>query len=299
MRIRETSLFVFGLSCLSASALAQEEPAGLANQAPATSGATDVAQEGFQTTAEAPEESKDTTEMFVSAGGLMATGNSRSLSLTGAANFRLRRDVHQFSAVAAANYGRAAPARGEPVETTVENYQGRARYDLFFAEKLAAFLQVSARRDRFQGLNLRLNIDPGLAYYFIDDKALQFWSELGYDFQYDVRRDDARLDPETGNIADKTEARHNGRAFVGYDNKLSKAVSFYAGVEYLQGLSPFEDDTTGDVNWRLNVDTGLTSKVAESLSIATTLTVKYDNNPLPGLAETDTVTAVNLVYNLY
>ncbi len=299
MRIRVTSLFLLGLSCFSTSALAQEEPAGLASQAPATSGSTDVAEEGFQTTAEVPEDSKDATEMFVSAGGLLATGNSRSLSLTGAANFRLRRDVHQFSAVAAANYGRAAPARGEPIETTVENYQGRARYDLFFAEKLAAFLQVSARRDRFQGLNMRLNIDPGFAYYFIDAKAQQFWSELGYDFQYDVRRDEARLDPETGNIADKTQARHNGRAFVGYDNKLSKAVSFYAGVEYLQGLSPFEDDTTGDVNWRLNVDTGLTSKVAESLSIATTLTVKYDNNPLPGLAETDTVTAVNLVYNLY
>src|SRR5690606_17937472 len=98
-------------------------------------------------------------------------------------------------------------------------------------------------RDRFQGLDMRLNIDPGLAYYFIDQKAQAFWAELGYDLQYDVRRDEAREDPDTGAIADKTQTRHNGRAFVGYDNQLNKAVTFNTGVEYLQGLSPLEDDT--------------------------------------------------------
>ncbi len=300
MQQRVTWLLALGVTNFALPAFAQDTPEGLAKQDPATSGTTDVAQEGFQqAVVEAPEESTDTTEVAVSAGGLLATGNSRSLSLTGAANFKHRRDIHQLTGVAAANYGQSAQARGEPIETTVENYQGRVRYDLFFADKLAAFLQTSARKDRFQGLILRLNIDPGLAYYFVDQKAQQLWGELGYDFQYDVRRDDSRLDPETGFRADKTESRHNGRAFVGYDNKLNKAVSFYTGVEYLQGLSPYEDENTGDVNWRLNFDAGLTSKVGESLSVATTFTLKYDNNPLPGLATTDTVTAVNLVYSLY
>src|SRR5690606_6424383 len=134
------------------------------------------------------------------------------------------------------NFGRSAPSREDPMETTVENYQGRVRYDVFFAEQVAAFLQLSARRDRFQGLDLRLNIDPGLAYYFVDDKSLQFWSELGYDLQHDVRREEARIDPDTGDIADKTQTRHHARAFLGYDNKLNKSVSFYSGLEYLQGL---------------------------------------------------------------
>lgn len=238
--------------------------------------------------------------LLVSAGGLFAAGNSRSVSFTSAGNFRLRRDIHQFGAVAALNFGRSAPGRGEPMETTVENYQGRVRYDLFFAEKLAGFFQVSARHDRFQGLDLRMNVDPGLAYYFIDEKAQQLSGELGYDLQYDVRAESARTDPATGVVvADKTEVRHNARAFVGYDNKVSPAVTFTTGLEYLQSLSPFEDDTTGDVNWRLNWDAGITSKVGDKLSVATTFSLKYDNNPLPDVESTDAVTAINLVYNLY
>lgn len=286
-------------ACLYSLPAFAQDPAGLAGLDPATSGSTEVAQEGFQQVADDAEENKDTINLSLSAGGLLATGNSRALSLTGAGNFKLRRDIHQFTSAAAANFGRAAATRDDPMETTVENYQGRVRYDLFFAEQLAAFLQVSARRDRFQGLDLRLNIDPGLAYYFIDQKEQAFWAELGYDLQYDVRREEAREDPDTGDIADKTETRHNGRAFVGYDNQLNKAVTFNTGVEYLQGLSPLEDETTGRTNWRLNFDAGLTSKIGEGFSIATTVSVKYDNNPLPGLERTDTITALNLVYTLY
>lgn len=299
MSLRLTSLVGGCVLLFAANAAAQDEPSGLVNQTPATSGKTDVAAEGFQTAAVPEEDSTDTTTAMVSAGGMFASGNSRAVSLTGSGNFRFRRDIHQFGAAAALNFGRSAPGRGEPMETTVENYQGRVRYDLFFAEKLAGFFQVSGRHDRFQGLDLRLNVDPGLAYYFIDEKAQQLSGELGYDLQYDVRGDQARVNPETGAVADKTEVRHHARAFVGYDNKINAAVAFNTGLEYLQSLSPFEDDTTGDVNWRLNWDAGLTSKVGEKFSVATTFTLKYDNNPLPGLSTTDAVTAINLVYNLY
>jgi len=284
---------------LVASAAGAQTPEGIASADPATSGSTDVAQEGFQTVAAPPEESNDATTLGVSAGGLWATGNSRSLSLTGASAFRLRRDVHQLGAMGAVNYSKSAQAPDEAMEPTVENYQGRVRYDLFFAKQLAAFLQVSGRKDRFQGLIMRLNVDPGLAYYFIDRKQLQLWGEIGYDLQHDARRDEARTDPDTGVVAPKTETRHSARLFLGYDNKLNKAVSVNLGAEYLQGLSPYEDAQTGNVNWRLNFDMGLTSKVGESLAIATSFSLKYDNSPLAGLEDTDTVTAISLVYDLY
>ena len=45
------------------------------------------------------------------------------------------------------------------------------------------------RRDRFEGLDLRLDLDPGLAYYFINTKKHRLQGEAGYDFQYDIRRD--------------------------------------------------------------------------------------------------------------
>src|SRR6185503_9977726 len=72
-----------------------QTPEGLMKQDAASSGTTDVANGGFEKTAKAGE-SKDATELKVSAGGIMATGNSRSLALTGASALRLRRAENQY-----------------------------------------------------------------------------------------------------------------------------------------------------------------------------------------------------------
>lgn len=278
-------------------ALAQQ-PAGLRNQAPATGGTTEVAQEGFQAVATPiPEEDKDSSMLKISAGGFLSQGNSRTIAFTSAADYVLRRSASQFSAAAAVNYGRSAAGQGEPYETTVENYQARVRYDHFFGHNLAGFFSVSGRRDRFQGLDLRLNVDPGLAYYFIDEKSHRFWAELGYDFQYDLRNGDfideaqAAATPPGSLDLEDTEARHNVRLFVGYDNQISDALKFGTGLEYLQNVTEAE-------NARVNFDAALTAQVNQDFSIATTFALKFDNNPLPGVEEVDTILALNLVYTM-
>lgn len=297
---------VMGLVLVSAPAWGQE-PSGLLKQGNASSGATDVAQEGFQAATKAEGESKDATNLTLSAGGLAAAGNASSLFLTGAGDFRLRRDIHQLGVLAAANYGRAeVDVDGDPAtddrrtDTTVNNYQGRLRYDLFFAKRIAAFLAVSGRHDTQQGLALRLNVDPGVAYYFIDEEKHQLAAELGYDLQFDVRTDDAvQAAADADTPIEDSETRHNARAAVKYDNKLNKEVSFASGLEYLQGLSPFKGEDTDKMNFRLVWGAALTSSVAEALSIATSLNVAYDNNPLPFVKTTDVLVSVSLVYNLY
>jgi putative salt-induced outer membrane protein len=284
---------------LTAAASAQDKPAGLMANDAASTGTTDVASEGFQAAEKAAAEAKDATEASIQAGALLAAGNSRSLSATASGAFRVRRTVHQVGAAASVNYAESAADAESNIEPTVENYQGKIRYDHFVFQSLAVFLSFSARRDRFQGLDLRMNVDPGLAYYFIDEASHQLWGELGYDLQHDVRSERAILVALAEGVAvEKTETRHNLRAFVGYDNKLNEAVTFRTGLEYLQGLSPFRDEATDDVNWRLNWDAGISAAIATRFSMATTLGVRYDNNPLPGVRKTDVVTALNLVYTL-
>jgi putative salt-induced outer membrane protein len=278
----------------SAPALAQDDPAGLSSQAPASSGATEVAKGGFQAVAAPPAEDKDSTSFKVTAGGFVSQGNSRTIAATAAADYFLRRGPSQFTLMLAFNYGRSAPGADEPSVTTVENYQGRVRYDHFFSGSLAGFLSTSARKDRFQGLDLRLNVDPGLAYYFIDEKGHRLWAELGYDLQYDLRTDEAvaaaALDMDDEND-DDSELRHNIRVFAGYDNQLSETLKFNAGLEYLQNVTEAE-------NVRLNADAGLTSQLNTSFSVAFTISVKFDNNPVPGVEKTDIISALNLVYTM-
>jgi len=267
----------------------------------ATKGTTDVAKGGFVAGGlPAADDPRIATEAALSAGGLFSSGNARTIALTSAGKFRLRRDEHQFTTQLAANFARAGK-KGEGVDTTVENYQGLLRYDYFFTDSIAAFLQSSARRDRFQGLDLRLNIDPGAAYYFVNTKKQQLRAELGYDLQHDIRRDASRTvttpaatpggTPTTSRV-DKTQTLHNVRGFVGYDNKLYKEVSFITSFEYLQNVSDLG-------TYRFVFDVGVKSNIAANLAIATTYTMRFENKPLPNVDQADSIASVTLVYTLF
>lgn len=290
-----------GLSALLATltlttvALAQEGPAkGTATSATVTKGATEVNAEGFQAGPKKDPAEKDATELSIGAGALSTTGNSRNLALTSLATFRLRRTDNQFSAFAAANYGRAG-APGKEVATTAENIQGRARYDRFITTDFALFLGVQARRDRFAGLDLRTQIDPGIAYYFLNQEKLLLWTELGYDLLHDVRRNDARAVVDKAGVQTdylpKTRTNHSGRLFLGYTNKLNEAVTVTMGVEYLQALT--------DVKlYRINGDLSISSKLGKNFALATAFSARYDRGALPGKEKLDTITTVNLVYTV-
>jgi putative salt-induced outer membrane protein len=274
---------------------AQAQPAGLVNQPPASAGSTEVAKEGFQPVALPTAESKDASTLKLTLGGFLSAGNSRTIAFTSAADYFLRRSSSQFTALAAANYGGSAAEAGDPYRTTVNNYQGRVRYDHFFVTGLAGFASVSARRDTFQGLDLRLNFDPGLAYYFIDEQGHRLWAEAGYDLQYDLRNqdyiDDRALEAPLAPLIEDSEVRHNLRAFFGYDNQLTDSVKFSTGLEYLQNVQEAK-------NARVNFDAALTAQLNDDFSVATTFSMKFDNNPLPGVEKTDLITALNLVYTM-
>ncbi len=282
---------VGGIVLAAPAAFAQDLAPGLQKKDAASGGKEDVASAGFEA-AQKPAEDKDATELKLSAGGLFTGGNSESIAATSAAKFRMRRGMNQLAVALAANYGEAAPPETDERETNVENFQGRVRYDRFIAGNFAVFASVSALRDRFQGLALRMNFDPGVAYYFIDEEKHRFWSELGYDLQYDYRRDDALEAAEAaGTPLDRSTTRQGGRALLAYENGLAESVSFDTSLEYLQAFKDTE-------NWRLGWDVGLTASIDAGFSIATTFSLRYDNNPLPGIETTDMTTAVSLVYQL-
>jgi putative salt-induced outer membrane protein len=267
----------------------------------ATKGSTDIAKGGFVAT-EAPKDDdpREVTDVSIGAGGLFTSGNSRTIALTSVGRLRLRRDEHQFSTAVAGNFARSGKV-GTSTETTVENLQGLLRYDYFLTNQVSLFLQSTGRRDRFQGLDLRLNVDPGVAYYFFNTKTHRLQLELGYDFQHDIRRDASRDQPvpegsPAGTPApprlDKVKTLHNARMFLGYENKLRKEVAFVANLEYLQNFADFG-------TYRFVGDIGLKSNVADRLALATTLTMRYENRPLPNVEELDTIASLTLVYSFF
>lgn len=279
-------------------AFADDVPAGTAGTGAATKGKSDVVTDTkVETAAKKDPKDKDATEWSVQGGLLATSGNTQSLAVTGGTAFRLRKKDDQLSAAAAVNYARAStPAKGDkpatPVDTTVENYQAKVRYDRFISGSFVGFLGVQGRRDRFAGLDLRLQIDPGVGYYFIDTKPIVFWAELGYDFMHDIRRDDALVPGKDGKIPTKTESVHSARAFVGYKNKINAGTAISLALEYLQGLSNTDA-------YRFNGEMIVSAKLTKTFSLATSFAFRYDHAALPGKEKLDTVTAASLVYSIF
>jgi hypothetical protein len=242
------------------------------------------------------------TTIALSAGGQEVTGNSRLLAVSGNAVYTRRWDHDAFGASIIGNYGQGAPP-GSAIVETAENVQGRLRYDRYVLKHMSLFLIATGRHDRFQGLDFRLNIDPGVKYLFLDEKTTSLWGELGYDLQYDIRRDDALgvedamgnpvINPATGLQEElpKTATDHSGRLFVGFRHAFNEAVVLSWGMEYLQSLlASTEHDS------RFNYDALFAAKVGKGLSVGFGISARYDAHPLPGKVDMDTSTTVSLIY---
>ena len=312
-----------------------EAPKGTVGaQATASTGATNIDDSKVATAILPADDVTHATELDLSAGGLFNSGNARALGLTAGARFRIRRDAHEFSASLAGNYGRASVPNDEGVKIsrpTAGNVQGRLRYDWFLHPRVSMFAMATTRYDPFLGLTARVRIDPGFAFYILQEAKHRLWGELGYDFQYDLRRtyDGARQDCQRGAatvqchvlavpnvpfsnsalVVDRTLAVHSMRMFAGYVNQLSEIVAFSTGLEYIQALSPLKSSDTdppkpGDpivarTRLWLNWDAALAVQVHKNLAFATTFTLRYDNAPLPTVRRLDTITAVNLTYRFF
>jgi putative salt-induced outer membrane protein len=271
-------------------------PAGTVKKDAASTGTTDLGGSG-QFAAVAAKEETDVTSLNLSFGGIYNTGNARSLAVTGMGKFLMRRKIHQFTTAAAGNYGRAALAvRDDPatagvnegrIADTTANVQGQVRYDVFFHRNFSAFLMSTARYDKFQGLDLRLNIDPGVAMYALAEATHKLWFEVGYDFQFDLRSERARDAAElTGaDRPEKTLVNHAARLFAGYTNNLSKHVTFDTGFEYLQSVLVGR-------RFRMNWVNALNVSLSERFTMGATFVLRYENQPLPGVVQLDTITSL-------
>ena len=242
------------------------------------------------------------TNVTVSAGGQASTGNSNSLAGTVNGVLDMRRGYNGYGAALLGNYARGAPP-GQPEVETTENLQGKLRYDRFLGEPDSVFLLTTGRHDKFQGLEFRLNIDPGFKYLFINKPKSALWGEIGYDFQFDVREDNAlvQLDPN-GNpipgapLLSKDGTDHSLRLFAGYRHAFNKEVTLSTGLEYLQSFASSLNTSAANTDYRLNFDARIAAAVGGGFSVGFGFSARYDHDPLPGKVNTDTATTLSLIY---
>jgi hypothetical protein len=271
--IRPTSFgtaLTLGLLCAgSASAQTSVQP-------PADVAATVAAPTAAGAPPAPPPPMTDSTNAAVSAGGQFATGNSRSIAMTGTGKFDMRRGANAFGAAVIGNYAEAyvTPAstfvpQGMAVDTagktvtipahtiaaapaawgeSTENLQGKLRYDRYLTQDFSVFGQITGTHDAFQALTVRLNADAGVKYLFLNHPSTKIWFEVGYDFQFDDNYVDANGIEQAGAggaqvdgsgtpyVIKNTDTIHSGRLFGGLQHAFNKEINLSLGLEYLQGF---------------------------------------------------------------
>jgi putative salt-induced outer membrane protein YdiY len=284
--MRVTTLLAFAsVSTLTGAALADDSMGAPPPDATALVAAPKAAEDA--PTIDKPQ--RETTAT-VSAGAQESSGNSRLFAATLNGKLTLRREANGYGASLLGNYGKAPTGTDGtgPLKTNVENLQGTLRYDRYLIDSLSLFLLTTGRHDRFQGLDFRLNLDPGAKYLFVNTDPTTFWGELGYDFQYDVRQD-AAIEAETPKLA-KTATDNSLRGFIGLKHAFNDKVTFTTGVEYLQSLVETK-------RARLNYDALFAANVAGGFSLGVGFSLRYDHDPLPGKKDLDTATTLSLIYS--
>jgi hypothetical protein len=241
----------------------------------------------------------DGTTASLSAGGMLTTGNSRSFALSGNGNVETRFSNNGLGASLLANYGQGGPP-GEAIQITTQNVQGRVRYDRYLVDEVALFVVNTGRHDRFQGLDFRYNLDPGVKYLFLKEAANALWIEAGYDLQHDIRRDADRVVRDAngdlvfdanGRVValDTSQTDHSSRVFVGFKHGFSEEVTLATGVEYLQS---FVDDDRA----RVNVDALVAAKIGGGLAFGLGFSARFDHLPIAGKEQLDTSSTLSLIY---
>ncbi len=239
----------------------------------------------------------DGTSATLSAGGISSNGNSNMLAMTGKGSLETRFNNNGLGFSFLANYGESAAAPGSQklIEST-ENGQIKLRYDRYLSDRFSLFLQDTLFHDKFEGVDFRNNVDPGVKYLIVRETATSFWAELGYDFQFQsnnvsyIQAQGAMMTPPVAVTVGKTETLNSVRAYLGVRQAFSKEVTLSSGLELLQGFTNNEDTL-------VNFDVLFAAKIAGGFALGVGDTLRYDRLPLPGIKTVDNSLTVNLIFS--
>lgn len=222
-------------------------------------------------------------------GILFTTGNSRSLTINGGANFSYKEQMNKFSAEVAGALARTSvlvaadtnmngvidPGEFSRQDTdAAKALGGKLRYDRFLDDADSLFVTAKASFDEPAGKKLLIGGQIGYSRVLYNQDGHTLVGELGYDLS---------SESYYASNADAI-AIHSLRAFLGYTAKLSDTTGFGASAEFYgnlnketvpQGEASSFEDTRGTVKAEL------TTKIIEKISLKVGMKMLFDNVPAP------------------
>jgi hypothetical protein len=223
------------------------------------------------------------------AGVVLATGNSRTTTITGGLKAMRKQAKNKLAIEAAGTFARASTLTAKPDtmgdtvlsaheyprvdKDSAKNYNAKLRYDRFLTEHNSLFVAALAGADPLAGKDFVGGGQAGYARQIYKTDEHETSGEFGYDFSYENFATD---DP----MAVQSVQIHSARAFIGHKAKISDDTSFDGSVELLDNLNANDAAERFD-DLRVNLGASLSTKLTKSVSFSFSFVAKYDNRPAP------------------
>jgi putative salt-induced outer membrane protein len=216
------------------------------------------------------------------AGLVIATGNTETK--TANAKLLLANEIdkwkHQFG-------GSELYASSDAEGTTAQRWEAFEQSDYNFSPRTFWFGAARYEDDEFSGFEYQAVLSSGVGRKFIDSDITKFVGTVGVGYKSFETRDafdDAGVLIEPGD----TDSEVVFRGTLDYDHKLTATSSI---------LDKFVAEA-GSANTFVQNDIALQVKMTNVLALAVGYSVRHNTDPPPGFEKTDTLTTINLVYEL-
>jgi putative salt-induced outer membrane protein len=174
--------------------------------------------------------------------------------------------------------------------STAERYEARYQADFKINDKLSWFGALRGEQDRFSGFAYQATASTGASYKFIDSPTTKLLVSLGGGFKR--FREEILVKSDAGEVIGRTPGELGddvvGTLGADYEHAFTENTKLTNKFQ-----AEYGSDNTGIAN-----DLALQVSMSPSFALAVGYGIRYNSDP-PALSEsTDTLTTINLVYNI-
>ena len=215
------------------------------------------------------------------AGLVISSGNTETQ--TANVKLALAREVDKWKN----SFGLAGLYASDDVGTTAQRWEAIAQSDYSFTPKAFWFGAARYEDDEFSGFEYQATLSTGLGRKFIDADTTKFVGTAGVGYKILESRDSF---DDTGVLIATGERQTDAilRGTLDYEHKFNANTS-------MLDKSIVE---AGNDNTFVQNELSLQVKMMERLALAVGYAVRHNTDPPAGFEKTDTLTTVNLVYEL-
>ena len=201
-------------------------------------------------------------ESSITTGLTLTRGNSDTLLVTAGIQTHKKTPENEFNLGADGAYGENSAVKN------VDTLHGFSQYNHLFNERFYGYLRAEALHDGVADLQYRINVGPGVGYYFLKQTNASFAGEFGTTY-VNQRLGDVDDNYATLRLADRFEYK-----FKNY------GVRIWENAEILPQVNRFD-------NFIMNAEVGIESAISKKTSLKTFLVDNYNNDPAAGRDKND------------